>query len=387
MIGDVVALRDEIAWFDRRPLSAGESWSRARASQAAPLSDRLAAAGAEVIEVPATRIEPLDPAPLRAAIARLNDFTLGRVHEPNAVRFFWDELRAAGLDARALAGAEACVASAPPRPTRCSRAASRWMSRRIASSPRRLLDALRGARDVSGARVLYATPKARARRCSADSRSSARPSSESTSTDRSLDGAGAAQLKERMSDDGVDLVTFTSASSVTNFVDAVGGTPVRQAPAASIGPVTSQAARAAGLDVVVEATESTIPGLVDAVVDHFAGVSRGRPLMTERTGARLVIATRASELALRQARQVQQALEARGVASELKTYRTPATNISTSRSRPSAARALHQGARNGSREGQGSLCVHSLKDLPTESPPGLRWSRCCREKIRATRSS
>jgi uroporphyrinogen III methyltransferase/synthase len=76
-----------------------------------------------------------------------------------------------------------------------------------------------------------------------------------------------------MSKESVDLVTFTSASSVTNFVDAVGRDLVRQAPAASIGPVTSQAARAAGLDVVVEATESTIPGLVDAVVDYFAGVS------------------------------------------------------------------------------------------------------------------
>jgi uroporphyrinogen III methyltransferase/synthase len=47
----------------------------------------------------------------------------------------------------------------------------------------------------------------------------------------------------------------------------------REAPAASIGPVTTQAARAAGLDVVVEASESTIPGLVSAIVDHFAGAA------------------------------------------------------------------------------------------------------------------
>ncbi len=76
-----------------------------------------------------------------------------------------------------------------------------------------------------------------------------------------------------MSKDGADLVTFTSASSVTNFVDAVGRDLARRAPAASIGPVTSQAARAAGLDVVVEAGESTIAGLVNAVADYFAGAS------------------------------------------------------------------------------------------------------------------
>jgi uroporphyrinogen III methyltransferase / synthase len=88
-----------------------------------------------------------------------------------------------------------------------------------------------------------------------------------------LDGTGAAELKKRLNTDSADLVTFTSASSVTNFVEAVGVDAARTAPAASIGPVTSQAARAAGLDVVIEAPESTIPGLVGAIVDHFAGAS------------------------------------------------------------------------------------------------------------------
>ena len=136
-----------------------------------------------------------------------------------------------------------------------------------------LLDALRGRRDVKGARVLYATAEG-ARDTLQLGLQELGAIVERVDLYRSVpDGSGAEQLKERMSKDGADLVTFTSASSVTNFVDAVGRDLARRAPAASIGPVTSQAARAAGLDVVVEATESTIAGLVDAVGDYFAGAS------------------------------------------------------------------------------------------------------------------
>ena len=68
----------------------------------------------------------------------------------------------------------------------------------------------------------------------------------------------------------VDLVTLTSASAVSGFVDAVGADAARGASAASIGPITSEAARAAGLDVAIEAEESTMDGLVDAIVARYA---------------------------------------------------------------------------------------------------------------------
>jgi uroporphyrinogen III methyltransferase/synthase len=85
-----------------------------------------------------------------------------------------------------------------------------------------------------------------------------------------VDGAGADELRQRIVDGDADLVTFTSASSVNAFVAAVGADAARRVPAASIGPVTTQAAREAGFVVVVEATDSTIPGLVDAVANYYA---------------------------------------------------------------------------------------------------------------------
>jgi uroporphyrinogen-III synthase len=64
------------------------------------------------------------------------------------------------------------------------------------------------------------------------------------------------------------LVAFTSASAVRAYVDGVGRDLAARVPVASIGPSTSAAAREAGLDVRVEAAQSTIPALVDAIVAH-----------------------------------------------------------------------------------------------------------------------
>ncbi len=89
-------------------------------------------------------------------------------------------------------------------------------------------------------------------------------------------------------------------------------------------------------------------------------------------GAPLIIATRASELALRQARQVQSALEARGVASELKTYRTTGDKkLNESLSAIGGKGLFTKELESDLARGKVQLCVHSLKDLPTDSPAGL----------------
>ena len=64
----------------------------------------------------------------------------------------------------------------------------------------------------------------------------------------------------------VDAITFTSSSTVDNFCDAVGPFAGPQPAVISIGPVTSDTARARGLQVDVEADPHTIDGLVDALV-------------------------------------------------------------------------------------------------------------------------
>jgi hydroxymethylbilane synthase len=86
----------------------------------------------------------------------------------------------------------------------------------------------------------------------------------------------------------------------------------------------------------------------------------------------LIIATRSSELALRQARQVQEALLERGVQSELKTYRTTGDKrLDEPLSSIGAKGLFTMELERDLSEGIVHCCVHSLKDLPTEMPHGL----------------
>jgi uroporphyrinogen III methyltransferase/synthase len=273
VIGPVVALRKEIAWFDRRPLFGKRIVVTRARSQAASLSERLVAEGAEVIEMPATRIQPADPGALRDALSHLGDYGWVIFTSQNAVRIFWEALRADARDARALAGAK--IAAIGPATAAalldCGLAVDVAPDRFIAEA---LLDALRDRRDVKGARVLYAAAEG-ARETLQDGLEEL-----GAVVDRvvlyssEIDGDGATALRDLLMRGEGDLVTLTSASSVKAFVAAVGIDAATRLPAASIGPITSAAARAEGLEVVVEASYSTIPGLVDSIGAYFAGIGK-----------------------------------------------------------------------------------------------------------------
>jgi hydroxymethylbilane synthase len=85
-----------------------------------------------------------------------------------------------------------------------------------------------------------------------------------------------------------------------------------------------------------------------------------------------IIATRASELALRQARQLQRALDERGIASTLKTYKTVGDKrLNEPLSAIGAKGLFTKELETDLLKGKVHCCVHSLKDLPTDSPPGL----------------
>jgi uroporphyrinogen III methyltransferase/synthase len=264
VIGPVVALREQIAWFDTRPLFGKRVVVTRARSQAASLSGRLAAAGAEVIEMPAIRVEPLDQAPLDAAIARLREYQWVVFTSQNAVRLFWQALLRAGLDARALATCR--VAAVGP----ATGGALLDMGIAVDVAPERfvaeaMLDAMRADGSLDGARVLYASAEG-ARDVLPNGLNELGASVDAVPIYRSVpDVADADALRARIADGQVDVVTFTSASAVSAFVEAVGADVAGMVGSVSIGPITSDAARKARLRVLAEASPSTIDGLVDAV--------------------------------------------------------------------------------------------------------------------------
>jgi uroporphyrinogen III methyltransferase/synthase len=271
IIGPVVSLHEQVAWFEARPLF-GRCIVVTRAhTPLSTLAARLAEAGAEIIEMPATRIVPLDQSPLHAAIDRLPTYDWLVFTSQNAVELFWEALRRHGADSRAFARAKLAAVG----PSTAEALFARGLV--VDVTPERfvaegLLDAFGARDDVRGARVLYAAAQG-ARDVLPTGLSALGAHVDVVPiyrTERVADDM--APVRARLELGEVDLVTFTSASAVHAFVAAVGVEAARRAPAASIGPVTTEAAREAGLEVIAEASESTISGLVDAIVGHVSGV-------------------------------------------------------------------------------------------------------------------
>jgi uroporphyrinogen III methyltransferase/synthase len=81
--------------------------------------------------------------------------------------------------------------------------------------------------------------------------------------------------RRRLLEEGADLITFTSSSTVENFLEL--GLPwPKGMQIASIGPITSKTVRDRGLKVGTEARRHDIDGLVEAIREFFAGRSDDR---------------------------------------------------------------------------------------------------------------
>lgn len=265
IIGDVVRLREEIAWFERRPLAGKRIIvTRARA-QASTLSARLRDLGAEVTEMPAIRIEPLDAAPLERALGSIDQYAWLAFTSQNAVELVWQAMRERGLDARSLAHARiAAIGRATADALLAHGIAPDVVPEQFVAES--LVEALRSRDDVAGARVLL--PRA------ADARDVLPGGLRAMGAEVDdvpiyrtvLDGDGASRVASRLREGAIDLVTLTSSSTARLFVEAVGREAAQMAPVASIGPVTTATAKTLGLHVAVEAETSTIAGLIGAIV-------------------------------------------------------------------------------------------------------------------------
>lgn len=267
VFGDVVSRRPGLVAAGRGPLS-GRTVVVTRARvQASDLRGALEALGARVIEMPVIRIQPLQATPqIAAAMAGLGQHDIVVVTSPNGVDALAAAMAAHGVDARHLSPEQTFVAIGP-----ATADALRGMGIRADIVPERfvgeaVLEALEGT-EVEGRRVLIA----RARH--------ARPVIADGLRDRGAivdDVALYETVAVRPPDDVVeaaldaDIITFTSSSTVTNTLDVLDDQQrarlMRGPLVASIGPITSQTAREAGLEVGVEAGTSDIPGLIEAVI-------------------------------------------------------------------------------------------------------------------------
>jgi len=266
VVGPVVGRREALAWLERRPLHGRRVVvTRARA-QASGLAAKLRGLGAEVVELPAIRVEPLiEREEVRRAVDSIREYTLVCLTSPNGVRLLFEALRADGLDARALAGAT--VAAIGPG-TAGALAANGVVADVVPEKfvAEALAEALAEV-EVSGRRVLVSRA-AEARDVLPDALRDRGAEVDVVALYETVREQPTAEAIEAAQ--SADYVTFTSSSTVRNLTEALGDRFPGGARVVSIGPVTSEAARDAGLEVHAEAERHDVDGLLAALLADAA---------------------------------------------------------------------------------------------------------------------
>lgn len=276
VVGDVVSLRDQLGWFERLPLFGKRIVMTRSREQSGVLRDALMELGAEVIEIPTIEIRnPASWAPLDQAVGRLNEFQFLLMTSANGVRNFMSRLKLSGRDARDLKGLRIGAIG----PATAAELGKWGIS--VDFLPKEyhaegLLEALKG-QDISGKAFLI--PRAKVARDLVPRVLMERGARvEVVEAYETVAPTYAPGELEALLTPPPDAITFTSSSTASNFAKLLGSKPLSQFLAgttvASIGPITSDTVRKLGLGVSVEAAESTIPGLVKALVEFFQKKAR-----------------------------------------------------------------------------------------------------------------
>ncbi|MBV8364462.1 MAG: uroporphyrinogen-III C-methyltransferase [Candidatus Eremiobacteraeota bacterium] len=263
VVGDVVKLRDKIAWFERFPLFG----KRILITRPHELSERFAndlyERGAQPIFAPMIEIgPPNDVAAAEAAVNFVTDYEWLVFTSQNGVRRFFETLQGFKRDARSIANVK--IAAIGPQTAEtlahfgvnADLVPERFISEEIA---RELIATTKPQDRI----LLYRAQETRD--VLADSLQKAGRTVRNVAgykTTIRIDPELPARVKE------ADIITFTSASTVSGFLQnlkAAAGKSTAGKTIACIGPITAEAARSAGLHVDVIAQEYTVTGLLTAL--------------------------------------------------------------------------------------------------------------------------
>jgi uroporphyrinogen III methyltransferase / synthase len=268
VIGEVVGLRERLRWFESRPLFGRRVVVTRPRAQAAGQIQLLRDLGAEVLAFPTIRIEPIaESAAIDRMLRTVAEYDLLVFTSVNGVECFFDRLCAARLDARRLHRATV-VAVGPKTAAACRRNGVLPDVLPKTFIAEGVLEALEG-HELAGARVLI--PRARVGRellphafAAAGARVDDVPLYDTVPEEHQHDDLAAVLA--------ADFVTFTSSSSAENFASLLRqngrANALAGVRAVSIGPATSETVKTEGMDLVLEAEEYTVEGLVEALVAH-----------------------------------------------------------------------------------------------------------------------
>ena len=272
VVGGVVGLRDTLKWFESRPLLGKRIVVTRAREQASDLVQKLTDLGATCLECPTIKvIPPTDWAPLDQALSNLDSFDWLAFTSVNGVNFFFQRLFDTGRDLRDLPRLKTAVIG----PATQQRLLDFGVVSDIVPESFRAESVVAAfeKKDLAGRRVLL--PRAlEARPVLPEAlRKMGATVEEITAYQTIEDRSAAGRLIEDLETGEVDMVTFTSSSTVKNFKALLAGDQAEALMAgvtvASIGPITTETAEALGFTVDISADTYTIPGLCEAIAAHY----------------------------------------------------------------------------------------------------------------------
>ena len=257
VVGEVVNLREQLKWFETKILFGKKILVTRARTQTSKLSKALKNLGAEVVECPTIKIvAPSDNfAAIDAAIKKIRDFDWIIFTSANGVEKFFERLKVYGLDARALNKIAAIGSATADKLSSFGIIADVVPKDFVAES---LADSLKEL--VADKKILLARAE-EARDILPESLKNFGASVEVVPIYKTVP-----EVAAQIDFDSIDLATFTSSSTVKNFVAAYG---VPKIPTAAIGTITAQTLESFGVTPDIIAEEFTINGLVEAIKNFY----------------------------------------------------------------------------------------------------------------------
>lgn len=275
IIGEVARLREQLCWYDNRPLFGKRILVPRAAPQAKDAAHAIRQRGAEPVLFPAIEIhDPPDPEPLREAARNVASYDYVLFTSANGVERFFSELRRQGKDARAFANAKVGVIG--PRTgfvleqygIKPDLIAEQFVGEGLAAAlapfaPKRVLIP----------RALVARDELPALLRKQGATVDVVPAYET----KPVAPEKVRSLVSQFESGEISAVLFTSSSTVTSLCDALGAEAAKvlgKSTVSCIGPITAKTATDRGLKVDVQASEYTLEGLLDALERHYASTPR-----------------------------------------------------------------------------------------------------------------
>lgn len=272
IVGEVVKLREKLQWFETKPLFGKRVLVTRSREQASSLSEKIEELGGEAWEYPTIAIEkPFSLGPLDEAIKKSSSFDWIIFTSVNAVNAFFNRMKELKIDIRKLANVNFCAIG--PK------------TKKIIENKGILVDYVPevfqaeaifdGLKDLlkPGQRILL--PRA----------DLARPFLVESLKRLNLDvteviayrtvknSANSQDLLEKLINKEIHVITFTSSSTVRNFMELIKENNTDQLldgiTIACIGPITAGTAQQLGLSVDIVAESFTIEGLIECLIDYF----------------------------------------------------------------------------------------------------------------------